>query len=58
MLNETGSSTMEIKRLRTLVLEISKTLNNINSNVMKDIFNLSPYSTHRKHDIFAHSRIT
>ena len=25
---------------------------------MKDIFNFSPYSTHRKHDIFVHSRNT
>ena len=31
----------------TLALEIFKTLNNPNPNLMKDIFNFSPYSTHR-----------
>ena len=46
---------MEIKRLRTFALEISKTLNNLNPNFMIDIFNFCPYSTHRKHDIFVHS---
>ena len=55
LLNETGNSTMDIKRLRTLALEIFKTSNNLNPNFMKDIFNFSPYSTHRKHDIFVHS---
>ena len=49
---------MEIKRLPTLALEIFKTLNNLNPNFMKDIFNLSPYSTHRRHDNFVHSRNT
>ena len=42
LLNETGDSTMEIKRLGTLALEICKTLNNLNPNFMKDIFNISP----------------
>ena len=58
LLNETGNSTKEIKRLRTLALEIFKNLSNLNPNFMKDIFNFSPYSTHRKHDIFVHSRNT
>ena len=49
---------MEIKRVRTLVLEIFIFLNKLNPNLMKDIFNFSPYSTHRKHDIFVHSRNT
>ena len=41
---------MEIKRLRTLALEIIfKTLNNVNPIFMKDMFNFCPYSTHRKH---------
>ena len=54
--NETGNSAMEIKRLRTLELEILKTLNNLNPNFMKGIFKFSPYRTHKKHDTFAHSR--
>ena len=58
LLNDTGNSTIEIKRLRTLALEIFKTFNNFNPNFMKDIFNFFPYSTHRKHDIFLHSRNT
>ena len=47
---------MEIKRLCTLALEIFKTVNNLNPNFMKDIFNFSPYSAHRKHDIFVHNQ--
>ena len=56
--NETGNSAMEIKRLRTHAFEIFKTLNSLNPTFMKDIFNFSPYRTHRKHDIFPHSRDT
>ena len=58
LLNETGNSTVEIKRLRTLALEIFKTLNNLNPNFMKDVFNFSSYSTHRKQAIFVRSRNT
>ena len=47
---------MEIRRLRTLALEIFKTLNNLNPTFMKNIFNFSPHCTHRKHDIFVHPR--
>ena len=56
-LNETGNSTMEMKGLCTLALEIFKTLSSLNLNFMKD-FNFPPYSTHKKHDIFAHSQNT
>ena len=45
-----------IKRLCTFALEIFKVLNNLNPNFMKNIFNSSPYNTHRKHNIFVHSR--
>ena len=44
---------MEIKRLRVLALEIFKTLNNLIPNFTKDIFNFSPYSTHRKQFLYA-----
>ena len=37
LLNEKGNSTMEIKGLRTLALNISKTLNKLNPHFMKDI---------------------
>ena len=52
LLEITKTSTMEIKRLRTLALEVFKTLNNLNPDFMKDIFYLSPYQTHKKYDIF------
>ena len=54
----TKTSTMEIKRLRTLALEVFKTVNNLNPDFMKDLFYLSPYQTHKKYDIFVHSRST
>ena len=46
---------MEIKRLRTLGTEISKTINDINANYMKGIFYLSLRETHKKYDLFVHS---
>ena len=49
LLEITKTSTMEIKRLRTLALEVFKAVNNLN---------LSPYQTHKKYDIFVHSRNT
>ena len=49
---------MEIKRLRTLATEISKTLNDINPNYIKEIFYLSPHETHKKYDLFIHRRNT
>ena len=42
---------MEIRRMRTLALDIFQILKNLNPNSMKGIFNLPPRSTHRKHDI-------
>ena len=42
LLNETRNS-MEIKRVRTLALEIFKTLNNLNPDFTKDVFSFSPY---------------
>ena len=58
LLQLTGNPTMEIRRIRTLVVEIFKTLNNINPNFMKEIFHFSPYNTHKRHNIFVHSRNT
>ena len=49
VLNETRNPIMKIKRLRTLALEIFKALNSLKPNFMKNIFNFSPYNTHRKH---------
>ena len=48
---------MEIRRLRTLALEIFETLNNLNPKTMKYIFNFSRKSTHKKHCIFVQNQI-
>ena len=58
LLDVTEKSTMEIRRLRTLALEIFKTVNNLNPDFMKYIFYYSPHNTHRKYDIFLYSRNT
>ena len=40
LLLKSGFSSMNVKRLRTLCLQIFKTLNNLNSSFMKEIFSL------------------
>ena len=47
ILNESGKSTMEIKRLRTLALEVFEILNNMNPEYIKEIFHKTAFSTHR-----------
>ena len=47
ILNKSSKSTMEVKRLRTLVLEVFKTLYNMNPEYMKEIFHKTAFSTHR-----------
>ena len=47
ILNKSGKSTMELKRLRTLALEVFKTVNNMNLEYMKEIFHKTAFSTHR-----------
>ena len=43
LLEKAENSTMDIKRLRPLALEISKTLNNLIPDFMKKIFHISPH---------------
>ena len=38
---------MEVKRLKTLALEVFKTLYNMNPKYMKEIFHKTAFSTHR-----------
>ena len=38
---------MEVKRLRTLALEVFKTLNKRNPEYMKEIFHKTSFTTHR-----------
>ena len=49
---------METKRLRTMVYEIFKTLNNLNPVFMKDVLHNSPNVTHKKHDLYIHTQNT
>ena len=52
------SVSVETKRLRTMVYEIFKTLNNLNPVFMKDVFHNSPNVTHKKHDLYIHTQNT
>ena len=49
---------LEVKRLRTLVTEIFKTLNNENSNFMREIFYRSPNVSHKKQNLFGQNHKT
>ena len=56
LLEKSTSVSMETKRLRTIVYEIFKTLNNLNPAFMKDIFHYSSNVTHKKHNLHIHSQ--
>ena len=58
LLENSKSVPMKIKRLRNIIIEIFKTLNNQNANFMKEIFHHSPNLTHRKHNIYVHPQHT
>ena len=58
LLEKSTSVSMETKRLRTMVYEIFKTLNNLNPVFMKDIFHYSPNVTHEKHNLYIHTQNT
>ena len=58
LLEKSTSVSMETKRLRTMVYEIFKTLNNLNPVFMKDIFHYSPNVTHKKHNLYIHTQNT
>ena len=49
---------MEFKRLRILITEIFKTLNDSNPVFMKDIFHYSQSKSPKKHNLHVHSRNT
>ena len=46
-LDKSGKCTMEVRRLRTLGLQIFKTLNNLNPAFMEEIFHRTKWLTHR-----------
>ena len=49
---------MEVKRLRTLKMEIFKILNNQNPSFMREIFYRSPYVSYKKQNLFVQSHKT
>ena len=51
LLSKANKPTMEVKRLRTLAIEIFKTINGLNPAFMKDIFPKGHHSTRRPFDI-------
>ena len=57
ILNKSGKSTMEVKRLRTLALEVFKTLNNMNPD-MREIIHKSAFTTHRPLNLEVHENHT
>ena len=50
-LDKPGKGTMEVKRLKTLGLEVFKTLNNLNLAFMGEIFHRTKWLTHRPNNI-------
>ena len=58
LLEKSTLVSMETKRLRMMVYEIFKTLNNLNPVFMKDIFHYSPNVTHKKHNLYIHTQNT
>ena len=58
LLYKIGKPTMEVKRLRTVAVEMFKTLNNQNPSFMREIFYRSPYASHEKQNLFVQSHKT
>ena len=58
LLEKSSSVSTETKRLSMMVREIFKTLNNLNPVFMKDIFHYSPNVTHKKHNLYIHTKNT
>ena len=53
-----GTSTMQIKRVKQLAVEMFKTVNNLNPDFMKNIFTSKQNARVRPHDLFVRSRNT
>ena len=58
LLEKSTSVSMETKRLRRIVYEIFKTLNNLNPVFLKDIFHYSPNVTRKKHNLYIQTQDT
>ena len=57
LIKKNGTTTMEIKRLRTLATEIFKTMNNINPSYMKNIFTRKTNAKIQPHDIISYCNL-
>ena len=53
-----GVSTMQIKRIKQLAIEIFKTVNNLNPDFMKNIFSIKQNARVRPHDLLVRSHNT
>ena len=51
ILHKSGKSTMELKGLRTLALEVFKTQSNMNPEYLKEIFHETAFTTHRRYNL-------
>ena len=58
LLEKSTSVSMETKKLRRIVYEIFKTLNNLNPVFLKDIFHYSPNVTRKKHNLYIQTQDT
>ena len=58
LLQKSKTTTMEIKRLRTLAIEVYKTLNDLNPEFMKELFHNSELLNHRNHNLYVPHRNT
>ena len=58
LLRISGTSTMQIKRIKQLAIEIFKTVNNLNPDFMKNIFTSKQNARVRPHDLLTRSHKT
>ena len=58
LLDISKKPSMQVKRLRILITEIFKTLNDSSSVFIKDIFHYCQNKSHKKHSFHVHSRNT
>ena len=58
LLKISGTSTMQIKRIKQLAIEIFKTVNNLNPDFMKNIFTSKQNARVRPHDLLVRSHNT
>ena len=58
LLKISGTTTMQIKRIKQLAIEIFKTVNNLNPDFMKNIFTRKQNGRIRPHDLLVRSHKT